>query len=74
MFLRNEHVAFRGTFVSILRHGWIAVFSLLVLCSLVALRRVARSPLQRIERSYASYLGAPVRSSTRAAGRSAEHQ
>lgn len=74
VFLRNEHVAFRGTFVPILRHGWIAVFSLLALCILVALRRVARSPLQRIERSYASYLGAPVQSSTRTTGRSAAHR
>ena len=71
VFLRNEHVAFRGAFVPILRHGWIAVLTLLALCIVVAMRRVVRSPLQRIERSYASYLGAPR--NTSAAGRSAAH-
>lgn len=74
VFLRNEHVAFRGAFVPILRHGWIAVFSLLALCLVVALRRAAQSPLQRIERSYASYLGAPGRSRTSAADRSAAYK
>ena len=64
VFLRNEHVAFRGTFVPILRHGWLALFSLLALCALVAMRRVTRSPLRRIERSYESYLSAPARPGT----------
>lgn len=36
MFLRNPHLGFRGTFVPILRHGWIAVLSLLALSTVVA--------------------------------------
>jgi hypothetical protein len=66
-FLRDEHIAFRGSLVPILRHGWRAYLSLLGFCALVALRRAGRSPLRRIERSYASYLGAPARAS-RASG------
>lgn len=61
VFLRNEHVAFRGTFVPIVRHGWVALFALLALCALIALRRMSRNPLGRVEHSYASYLSAPVR-------------
>jgi hypothetical protein len=60
-FLRNEHIAFRGTFIPILRHGWIAVGLLAALCVLVATWRAARTPLRRVERSYASYLGARSR-------------
>ena len=53
-FLRNEHVAFRAFLVPIIRHGWIGYFSMLLLCTGVAIHRFARTPLQDVGRSFAS--------------------
>jgi hypothetical protein len=56
-FLRNGHVAFRAFLVPIIRHGWIAYVSLLVLCAVVAIVRWTRTPLHEVGHSYESTLG-----------------
>ncbi len=51
-YLRNEHVAFRGFLVPIVRHGWIGGFSLLGLCAATAVARLMVTPLRKVERFY----------------------
>jgi hypothetical protein len=53
-FLRNEHVAFRAFRVPIIRHGWIAFFSLLALCTAVAAARFRTMPLRKVLPPYAA--------------------
>ncbi len=60
-YLRNEHVAFRGFFVPIIRHGWIGYFALLGICSAVASARFRVTPLRKASRSYATLWRANVR-------------